>query len=669
VDASTRAVFLYAIPRKEAAETLRCLRQLIALFGYIAVLVTDKGPEFLGVFDAFCTEMGIDHRKTSAHRPQANGRAERDVQTFKKCLRCTLTAEGGEWDEFIEQIQLAYNCSRHAATGFAPYTLLYGCQVLMPVQARERFREPVLPLDGDPDPEELGLRLRERATFLAHVRPIALENWEAANIRNSLRYATLNSGSYLPTLKTGYKVGDLVYVRRRKLGATTLDVGVDPDVVLQVVVLRPSGVLRLQGLCGRCISVPREETAPCHRMDIAPRIDPTLRRITIDWVCELCEETDKKGAHMMLCTMCSSGWHVPCLRSAGMYVAAKPPPKHLGYFCTYCRELRRLPCDVDGDGVQTAASYKAGALFLLGGPAVGLTLSTEPPSLCCEAEWQLPRSAEHVALRLQSGMAGDWFPPHVTRLWGMVPHTAAAAALGAQFAPTPERDYVPLLRALRWDKVGRVLDPWAGEGTTLRALGAVTKVFLTDLVVRSPLHAVANALELSDLRRVWARLGSFDGVVSSPWFAFLDLALMSVWMFPLSFVAFHVPGHFVSDATPPRAAFLQRMLAEGRLVVLLNLSRGVYGGRCAWVVLFRSAATREELLQPEVPGSVSLSSLTWLGSQGRRSALRPSGAPPRVSFRVSWAADVEEVTGAGGRSLHRRARARWGLMEVVLGGR
>lgn len=637
VESLSRAVFLFAIPNKEAETTVLPLRQLSATFGYIAQVVSDQGREWEGAFKEYCVRSFIQHRHTSAHRPQANGRAERDVQTVKNCLRRILQAEGGEWDDHLEQLQLAYNCSKHAATGFAPYTVLYASTVLMPVQARGRFREV---LDVAEDSEELGRMLRERAAIISHVRPVAMENWEAANLRNSLRYGQLNSGSYTPTLRADYRVGDLVYIRRRLAGATTLDLGVDPDVILQIVHIRPSGVLRLQGRDGGCLSLPKEETAPCHRVDVVPAIDPTQRRVPLDLVCELCEATDVQGKKMMLCTMCSTGWHLGCLQKAGMFRRSRLPPAHLAYFCRYCHELRELPCPVDVDGVQTTSSYSQGAVFLFGGPSVWATPSMEPLVLAEESEWQLSRGVDAVGARLARAMPGLWVPAHVHRLWRLVPRGVQDAPARLLFVPTAVADYEPLRTALRWSLVGRVLDPWAGEGATRQALGAETEVCLTDLELRAPLHAVANALELSDLGRVAARLGPFQGVVASPWFALLDLALTAALELPVAFVAFHVPGHYLADATPPRAAFLQRLQVEGRLLVRFNLGRAVYGGRCAWLVVFRS---REDRARLQRDGSQTV---------GFAGLLAPLGGPsrPRPQRHVAWAPGVVEHTHDGRRA-------------------
>ena len=60
----------------------------ISRFGYIDKLITDNGPQFAsGDFAKFAKEYGFIHITTSPHFPQANGQAERFVQTVKNLIK------------------------------------------------------------------------------------------------------------------------------------------------------------------------------------------------------------------------------------------------------------------------------------------------------------------------------------------------------------------------------------------------------------------------------------------------------------------------------------------------------------------------------------------------------------------------------------------------------
>jgi hypothetical protein len=224
--------------------------------------------------------------------------------------------------------------------------------------------------------------------------------------------------------------------------------------------------------------------------------------------------------------------------------------------------------------------------------------------------WRL-QSAERIDALLQAVMPGAWAKRHLSQLTNYLPRGLPSCS-STDFAATLHEEYDSLVSAIDWSRVSSIWDPWAGVGSTRHALGELTRVCSTDVVHReafsghndvdgkAPLHALANALEPSDTSRVVSAFGHFVGIVSSPWFAYLDLAVVSALPLSSAFVAFHVPGHYITSAAGPRAAFLQRMSDQGRLFVSYNLPRGSLGHRCAWLVIFTSQAARDRILRPHI---------------------------------------------------------------------
>ncbi len=99
----------------------------------------------------------------------------------------------------------------------------------------------------------------------------------------------------------------------------------------------------------------------------------------------------------------------------------------------------------------------------------------------------------------------------------------------------------------------------------------------------------------------------FDAVVTSPWFSVLDVALPLLVDAARVVACVHVPGHYLSSGPLPRFAYLQSLQRQGRLLILYGLPRGPTGWRCAWLVVFRSAAIKRALLLPgfrRLPGLV-----------------------------------------------------------------
>ena len=236
-----------------------------------------------------------------------------------------------------------------------------------------------------------------------------------------------------------------------------------------------------------------------------------------------------------------------------------------------------------------------------------------PPAVSSPEAWRVQgRQAVHSLL--SRFMPGPWEEAHVSRIAAQVPSPqrlsfAPADPSFVPHAPTEAGAYRFLRLALSWHLIRSVLDPWAGNGSTRDALRDLVPVYCTDIVQReAPLNALANALEPTDLASLRRLHSPFDGIVASPWFGLLDLALCAALSAPCSFVAFHVPGHYITGAHRTRAAMLQRLSEAQRLLILANLPRSATGRRCAWLIIFATAADRNRL----VPVDAQARCMTWM---------------------------------------------------------
>lgn len=340
VEHLSRAIDVVAIPSKEAAHTAWVAKQAFSRYGAPAEAVTDCGTEWQGAFHAVLQDFHVDHRTTAGYHAQANGLAERVVQTVKSLLvralsMATSSDEQLDWEDLLPGIVLAYNCSPQTSTKQAPYALLYGREPLLPVQAAARMRQEV---DPD-DPETAALDLAQRVEFLRSAVPMAMGNLEIAQHRDTLRYARVHGGGYAPVI-TRLQPGQLVYVRDHT--ATALQPGVK-RVILQVVELRGSSVVLL-GRDARTIVLSIHDVVPCHLPNVDLTLDPALRDATYDVPCEHCLEvtcTRSGPRAMLLCDSCSTGWHLGCLRHV-QDVAPRAIPKGQ-WFCHRCIGIGRAP--------------------------------------------------------------------------------------------------------------------------------------------------------------------------------------------------------------------------------------------------------------------------------------------------------------------------------------
>ena len=125
----THSKWLEVVPMKTAtsATTVHRLRTLLARFGVPESVVTDNGPQFIGMeFEQFCERNGIGHIKVAPYHPASNGLAERAVQTFKQGFQKYTE---GTIEDRVARFLLHYRIFPHSTTGMSPAQLLFGRQL------------------------------------------------------------------------------------------------------------------------------------------------------------------------------------------------------------------------------------------------------------------------------------------------------------------------------------------------------------------------------------------------------------------------------------------------------------------------------------------------------------------------------------------------------------
>ena len=347
IDHFSKLLTLVALPDKKAS-TIRdaLLVHVFSRFGAPAELLTDRGSEFRGEVDAMLQAFQIRHRTTSANHPQADGLAERAVQTVKNALRRNLEKENvQDWDQHLPLIALGYNISRQKSLGFSPYYIVYGREAALPFAARADFAvELQMNATRYPDVQNedaLYQALIQRHKSLARDMPIAAGNLLIAQERDTLRYAETRSGAWVKKHEF-FKIGDFVYGRRRP--ANTLQRTAAPY-ILRVVNITADGMLVLQGRCGRTVRGNPANWAPCKLLNIRSSLDADAVRARIglndgNEACEWCRRAqssvDKdplqgdlyRDAHMVICDSCGSHWHHSC--------ALLPSVPEGDWDCPYC---------------------------------------------------------------------------------------------------------------------------------------------------------------------------------------------------------------------------------------------------------------------------------------------------------------------------------------------
>jgi len=126
VDICTRFVWLRALRSKEAMHVAMAMFDVIANFGLPKIVQSDNGKEFVNkILKEMYHISHIDHRLITAYHPQANGTAERMVQTISQTVYKRLHGRDRDWDLYLPSTQLFVNMKTTRRHGSTPYSLMF----------------------------------------------------------------------------------------------------------------------------------------------------------------------------------------------------------------------------------------------------------------------------------------------------------------------------------------------------------------------------------------------------------------------------------------------------------------------------------------------------------------------------------------------------------------
>lgn len=130
-------------------------------FGLPRIIISDRDPKFTGSFwKSLFSLLGTRLNMSTAHHPQTDGLAERTIQTLIDTIRryCAFglkfrDADGfrHDWVSLLPALEQAYNSSKHAVTGKAPFELEKGWTPRLPIslaQGPNAVEMPIEPAAG-----------------------------------------------------------------------------------------------------------------------------------------------------------------------------------------------------------------------------------------------------------------------------------------------------------------------------------------------------------------------------------------------------------------------------------------------------------------------------------------------------------------------------------------
>lgn len=123
-------------------------------YGLPKQIISDRGPQFASkVMQEILTKLGVESTMSTAYHPQTDGETERVNQEVEQYLRAFCNHQQNNWVSLIPFAEFSHNIRAHAATGKAPFELLYG---YVPI-----FTPPVNPISENPEIESRMKQLTE----------------------------------------------------------------------------------------------------------------------------------------------------------------------------------------------------------------------------------------------------------------------------------------------------------------------------------------------------------------------------------------------------------------------------------------------------------------------------------------------------------------------------
>lgn len=128
-----------AVKSAQTEDIINFLVKLICRHGVPAILQSDKGTIFTSdLLSQLSSALGIKHLLSTAYHPQSQGQVDRSHAVLNDCIQIYLTdslKSHSDWDTWLPHITFAINSSKHTTTGFSPFELLYGREVVLPTES------------------------------------------------------------------------------------------------------------------------------------------------------------------------------------------------------------------------------------------------------------------------------------------------------------------------------------------------------------------------------------------------------------------------------------------------------------------------------------------------------------------------------------------------------
>lgn len=122
--------------RQTTVEDIACALHTywFSRFGVPRVLLSDNGPQFTAALLArLCKVYGIRRVFSTPYHPRGNSIVESFMRSIRTALHLVHVVGERRWDELLPAAAMAYRSTPHSSTGFSPFFLLTGTEMVLPL--------------------------------------------------------------------------------------------------------------------------------------------------------------------------------------------------------------------------------------------------------------------------------------------------------------------------------------------------------------------------------------------------------------------------------------------------------------------------------------------------------------------------------------------------------
>jgi transposase InsO family protein len=111
------------------------LEHIVHRFGIPQTLTTDQGLAFMShQVREFAESLKIKVLSSSSYYAQDNGQAESSNKTLIKLIKKKIEENPKRWHEVLSKALWAHRISKHSAIKVTPFELVYGKEVILPIE-------------------------------------------------------------------------------------------------------------------------------------------------------------------------------------------------------------------------------------------------------------------------------------------------------------------------------------------------------------------------------------------------------------------------------------------------------------------------------------------------------------------------------------------------------